>query len=98
MGLTSHLTSACRYCHFYRSEGRRGGHCQQLGVPVRADWKACSLARSPFTPHWKKLDEIIAWQQDDLADPLPLDAVFNSSVREDTSPQEIACFTSQESA
>jgi hypothetical protein len=44
--------SACRHCQFYVSEGRRGGHCQQLGVPVQSSWKSCSLASSPFVPNW----------------------------------------------
>ncbi|MGF1480091.1 MAG: hypothetical protein ACFB4I_11450 [Cyanophyceae cyanobacterium] len=47
--LTPACTSACRYCRFYRPEGRRGGTCQRLGVPVQANWKACSLGSPPFT-------------------------------------------------
>lgn len=43
-------TSACRYCRYYQPEGRRGGVCQQLSVPVRGSWKACSLALAPFAP------------------------------------------------
>ncbi len=34
---------ACRYCHHYQFEGRRGGHCQQLGVLVKGQWSSCSL-------------------------------------------------------
>ena len=41
-------TSVCRFCRFYEPEGRRGGSCQKLGVPVQSSWKACSLASSPF--------------------------------------------------
>ena len=40
--------SACRYCRFYQIEGRRGGSCQQLGVPVQGSWQVCALAVSPF--------------------------------------------------
>lgn len=36
--------------------------CQQLGVPVKAGWKACSLALPPFAPSWERLEEI--WQDD----------------------------------
>lgn len=54
--------SACRHCRFYQSEGRRGGGCQQLGVPVQGSWKACSLAIPPFATDWKKLAEITDWQ------------------------------------
>ncbi len=53
------LTSACRYCRHYQPEGRRGGMCQQLGAPVQASWKACSLALPPFAPSWENLED--AW-------------------------------------
>jgi len=55
-------TSACRLCRHYQTEGRRGGMCQQLGVPVRASWKACSLALPPFAPSWESIEGI--WQDD----------------------------------
>ncbi len=38
--------------------------CHQLGVPVKAGWKACSLALPPFAPSWETLEEI--WQNDRL--------------------------------
>lgn len=57
-------TSACRVCRFYQPEGRRGGMCQQLGVPVSASWKACSLALPPFAPSWESLEAI--WQKDKI--------------------------------
>ncbi|WP_427160937.1 hypothetical protein ACQFX9_04755 [Aliinostoc sp. HNIBRCY26] len=57
------LTSACRYCRHYKPEGRRGGNCQQLGVPVQASWKACSLALPPFAPSWETLED--AWSLPD---------------------------------
>ena len=41
-------TSRCGFCRYYVHEGRRGGQCSQLDVPVSSDWKACSLAVSPF--------------------------------------------------
>ena len=50
--------SACRYCRHYQLEGRRGGKCQQLGVPVRGNWKACSLALPPFAPSWESIDGV----------------------------------------
>lgn len=66
-------TSACRHCRFYQPEGRRGGYCDQLGVPVRGGWKACSLAIPPFAPSWETVEALIAWQQGQLADQtLPL--------------------------
>ena len=57
-------TSACRCCRYYQPEGRRGGMCQQLSVPVRGSWKACSLALSPFEPAWRRMEAI--WGNDPL--------------------------------
>ena len=63
--------SSCRFCQYYQSEGRRGGMCQQLGVPVRATWKACACAMPTFSSSsssssssWEKLEEI--WQDEQL--------------------------------
>ncbi|WP_424101018.1 hypothetical protein [Moorena producens] len=56
--------SSCRFCQYYQSEGRRGGMCQQLGVPVRATWKACAFAMPTFSSSWEKLEEI--WQDEQL--------------------------------
>ncbi|MBR8837919.1 MAG: hypothetical protein DSM106950_28930 [Stigonema ocellatum SAG 48.90 = DSM 106950] len=53
------LTSACRYCHYYKPEGRRGGVCQQLGAPVQGNWKACCFALPVFAPSWESLED--AW-------------------------------------
>jgi len=40
--------SCCSRCSHYTPEGRRGGHCGQLGVPVKGKWRACSLAVPVF--------------------------------------------------
>ena len=40
--------SRCGLCRFYRHEGRRGGICSQLNVPVNAYLASCCLAVSPF--------------------------------------------------
>lgn len=53
------LTSACRCCRNYTPEGRRGGICKLLGAPVKAGWKACSYASSPFAATWDSLEEIV---------------------------------------
>jgi hypothetical protein len=64
------LTSACRHCRHYTPEGRRGGNCQQLSVPVQSHWKACSLAVSPFGPSWENLEDLfdntLLWQEQTL--------------------------------
>lgn len=59
MKTANFLTSSCRYCRYYHSEGRRGGTCQQLGVPVASQWKACSLAAHPFNSTWESLQEVV---------------------------------------
>jgi hypothetical protein len=64
---TKSLTSACKYCRYYKLEGRRGGSCQQLGAPVLGHWKACSLALPPFAPSWETLEEV--WS---LPEPKPV--------------------------
>ncbi len=64
LNFSTSSTSACRVCRYYQPEGRRGGVCQQLSVPVRASWKACSLALPPFAPSWETIEGI--WQKDRL--------------------------------
>lgn len=45
--LNSSIT--CRLCQHYTLEGRRGGHCQQLGAFVKGSWQACSFVVPAFT-------------------------------------------------
>ncbi len=40
--------STCQHCQFYKLEGRRGGHCQQIEALVRGSWRACALVLPPF--------------------------------------------------
>lgn len=63
MNTSDSFISACRYCRYYSPEGRRGGTCQQLGVPVQACWKACSVAMPVFGSHWQDLEKI--WSMPD---------------------------------
>ena len=71
-------TSACRCCRYFQPQGRRGGVCEQLGVPVRGSWKACSLAMSPFAPSWETLEGMINLEEkifsvkDDVVSPCSL--------------------------
>ena len=46
--------SMCRNCKFYQFQGRSGGHCYKLGIPVSGHWHSCPLALSPFTPSWEE--------------------------------------------
>jgi hypothetical protein len=52
------ITSACRYCRFYRPEGLHGGTCQQLNVSVRSDWKACQLGLPAFANSWENAEQL----------------------------------------
>jgi hypothetical protein len=71
------LTSACRHCRHYLPEGRRGGQCQQLSVPVQGQWKACSLAVSPFGSSWENnTEEVQLWQEQVVTFPEPAIAVY----------------------
>ncbi|RMH73263.1 MAG: hypothetical protein D6680_16965 [Cyanobacteria bacterium J007] len=45
--------SKCCTCGHYQIEGRRGGACQLLGVPVKGNWQGCRLAIEPFAPSWE---------------------------------------------
>lgn len=85
-----YLTSACRYCRHYNPEGRRGGVCQQLGAPVQASWKACSLAIPPFAPSWETLEDV--WGLPDAK------AAIGSAFKDSTTPvlEEKAFCTTQE--
>lgn len=40
--------SFCSRCRFYTPQGRRGGQCSQLGVPVESRWTPCPLAVPVF--------------------------------------------------
>ena len=57
------LTSACRYCRFYRPEGLHGGACSALSVSVQSDWKACQLALPAFATDWNNNVEELAHRQ-----------------------------------
>lgn len=65
-------TSVCRFCRFYQPEGRRGGSCHKLGVPVQSSWQACSLASSPFETTLTKLENIFQ-----LKNTIPLNSSAN---------------------
>ncbi|WP_353929929.1 hypothetical protein WJM97_16720 [Okeanomitos corallinicola TIOX110] len=92
------LTSACRYCRYYQPEGRRGGMCQQLSAPVKACWKACSLAIPAFATSWASLED--AWSLP-VAQEIPVSAHLNSNV-EDFLPasvkENVNCSSTEQTA
>ncbi|WAL62269.1 hypothetical protein [Thermocoleostomius sinensis] len=59
MSHVKHTISSCRHCVFYEMQGRRGGHCRQLGVSVQGRWKVCSLASPPFASSWHQLERLV---------------------------------------
>ncbi|MGL5032841.1 MAG: hypothetical protein ACRC6M_03455 [Microcystaceae cyanobacterium] len=63
MKTANFMTSLCRYCRYYQSEGRRGGMCNQLSVPVQGEWKACALAARPFATAWDGLEDVVRLEQ-----------------------------------
>jgi hypothetical protein len=73
------LASACRHCRHYLPEGRRGGHCGQLNVPVQSSWKACSLALPVFSPSWE-FEKIVVLKTEVLETlPYPVSANYERS-------------------
>ena len=59
MKTANFITSSCRYCRYYQSEGRRGGICRQLNVPVQGQWSACAVAARPFAATWQGLEDVV---------------------------------------
>lgn len=49
---------SCRFCQHYQMEGRRGGSCKTLNVPVQGSWAACPLAIRSFLPAASSVESI----------------------------------------
>ena len=79
MNTSNFPASACRYCRYYNLEGRRGGMCKQLGVPVRGGWRACSLALPPFAPSWENIDGLVREQKLLLEETLSVNCLMSSA-------------------
>ena len=80
------LTSACRSCHHFAPEGRRGGTCQKLNVPVQGSWKSCSLAISAFSSSWDNWDNVKKLDLWETATALPKVAV-TANTKEVSTPE-----------
>ncbi|MDB9525915.1 hypothetical protein PN498_07955 [Oscillatoria sp. CS-180] len=71
MDITQFDVSCCQRCRHFTLEGRRGGHCGQLNVPVQGRWTACSLANPVFSepistvtqPHVAQPSVATAWPE-----------------------------------
>ena len=70
MNSSGNSITACRLCQHYNPEGRRGGLCGRLDVPVHSSWDACSLATHPFDTSWKPTNTFKPLLCDSLAESL----------------------------
>lgn len=81
--------SRCGLCRFYTHQGRRGGVCEQLNVPVAARWNACELAASPFRSEYRKAVAIAStserWQVPKTACELVANPTVSSTAVSSTS-------------
>lgn len=92
------IASACRSCRYYTPEGRRGGNCQQLGVPVRGGWQACSLAIPTFAPSGENLEKMLIWQKEIfmLREVLPLEDSSETDRQEAKEPKMASVVENQQ--
>ncbi|MBE7381376.1 MAG: hypothetical protein F6J95_008195 [Leptolyngbya sp. SIO1E4] len=63
MDATQFGISCCQRCRYYTLEGRRGGHCGQLNVPVQGKWSACSLAAPVFMESMSTVTQLPVWSE-----------------------------------
>jgi hypothetical protein len=61
--------------------------CQQLGVPVRGSWKACSLALPTFASSWESIEKILQDEKLILKEAICGTASLNDSNPEPTQTQ-----------
>jgi len=72
MNSSSNSITSCRLCHHYNPEGRRGGLCEKLDVPVLSTWDACSLAAHPFETSWQPANNFNTLLNESFHDTLSL--------------------------
>lgn len=91
--------SRCGLCRFYNHEGRRGGTCSQLNVPVAAKWNACGLSASPFESGNQREGAIAAQQNrwlvpetasELMANPRVVNSTGNSAAHHSTAQSNLA--------
>ncbi|MEI6063000.1 MAG: hypothetical protein WCQ26_00275 [Pseudanabaena sp. ELA748] len=70
MNSSGNSITACRLCQHYNPEGRRGGLCGKLDVPVHSSWDACSLATHPFDRSWQPTNTFSSLSYDSLTESL----------------------------
>ena len=72
MNTSGNSVPACRLCQHYNPEGRRGGFCGKLDVPVNADWESCSLAAHPFEQSWQPANDFNSLLHEPFHNTIPL--------------------------
>jgi hypothetical protein len=72
MNTSGNSVPACRLCQHYNPEGRRGGFCGKLDVPVSPAWEACSLAVHPFEPSWQSTTDFNSLLNESFHNSIPL--------------------------
>jgi len=72
MNSSGNSITACRLCQHYNPEGRRGGMCGRLDVPVRSTWEACSLAAHPFDNSWRTANDLNALLNESFHDTIAI--------------------------
>lgn len=72
MDASGNSITACKLCQHYSPEGRRGGFCGRLDVPVSATWDACSLAEHPFEPSWQPTEDFNSLLHDALQETMAI--------------------------
>ncbi|WP_139324959.1 hypothetical protein [[Limnothrix rosea] IAM M-220] len=50
--------STCKTCRYFRTEGRRGGTCEQFGTFMDPAWNACPLGVAAFETVPKEVQPI----------------------------------------
>jgi hypothetical protein len=63
MDATQLGVSCCQRCRHYTPEGRRGGHCDQLSVPVQGKWAPCPLAVPFFVDSIDTVPSLPIWSE-----------------------------------
>ena len=72
MNSSGKSVTSCRLCQYYNPEGRRGGFCEKLDVPVSPAWDACSLAAHPFETSWQPVDDFNSLLHQSFHNPIPI--------------------------
>jgi hypothetical protein len=82
MNSSGNSVTACRLCQHYSPEGRRGGYCGKLDVPVLSQWDACSLASHPFETSWLSANDLNTLLYDSVHDNVAITHLDSGELQE----------------